>query len=223
MPRYGRRRRYRFPRFRLARRQRGGNWIKAAYTGLKIAKRVRSMVNVEYKVFETTLDHTTATTGSLQCLNEIVQGDSGSNRDGSQVKNVSIRIKGQLIPNSSVSDTTSVRCMLLLVTSQDASDPTLATAELGVLQTASMNAMPNIYNRNRYILLWDQTFRIGMPGQPNSVVNIDKYFKRTLKSVYAGSTTDAPRKNSLWFITLTDEITYPCDFEGFSRIRFIDN
>lgn len=230
---YRRRRRYRKPYFKkrrpwyAARNMLG--YGAAAMTALKIAKEVKSMVNVEYKYHDYNLNTTLgspSTTGAIDCVNEVPGGDSDQSRDGTQIKGVSIQMKGKLTQNASQINTgTAVRLILFLATSLDDTEPTVATTELGFLNSNSTIALRNLdgSSRNRYIPLWDKVFHLG-PAELNQDIKHFKYYKKiSLKFRYASTATDHPRKNALYMIALSDEATNTPTLEGALRIRFVDN
>lgn len=207
---------------------RWGRYLSTASKALAVAYAVKKMVNVEYKYHDYNLNTVLGsppTTGLIDCINEIPQGDTSINREGDQCKMVSLQIKGKITQDSNnTTKGSQVRLILFLVTAADDTEPTVATGEQGFLTSLSIIGLRNLgAPRNRYVPLWDKVFYVAPYGEERDHVHF-KYFKKmSYKARFKDNTTDHPRKNALYMIAISTDVTDVPLLEGAARIRFIDN
>ncbi len=94
------------------RRQR--KYISAGVKALKIARSIKSIINVEKKFKDTAATLTpNATTGDLLVLNATSQDDTHQGRDGNSIKSLYVNIKGHVTQHGSAA-TTLLRLILVL-------------------------------------------------------------------------------------------------------------
>ena len=96
MPRkYARRKRRRQSTFQKVR-----NVASTAYKAYRVAKWVKSLVNVEKKFLDSTLDTNVDTTGNVKHLNAIGAGTGYNARTGNSIKAYSLNVAGTIRPNA---------------------------------------------------------------------------------------------------------------------------
>ena len=96
----------------------------AAYSALKIAKRLKDMVNTEYKFFDTQATTNVDYTGSLNILNSMAQGQTDVTRIGDSIKVQNLVVRGAIA--SSAVATSSLRMMIIW----DPQNKTTTTADV---------------------------------------------------------------------------------------------
>lgn len=223
MPRYYRRRR-RYGRRRRGRPTSAQGWsasgaMATASKALALAMGLKSMLNVEKKFFDTTLDATPDTTGAVTSVVQIPSQegavDQGQSRDGDQVRLKSIQASGALNLHASATQT-AVRLTLVMDKMALATAPVIGD----IFESTSTVALHNLANRNRFVTLWSRQFMLNT-DRPNLFF---RFYKSTsTKLQWAGDATDEPMNKCFYFVTSSSEATNKPTLTAQCRIRFVDN
>lgn len=182
--------------------------------------------NLEFKSFDVAgaLSMVLDSTGQVDVLNTMVQGNDINNRIGRQVNIRSIEIRA--VAQATAATGTRQECLTMLVWDRDP-DGVLGTIAQ-MLNTSNVNSARLLTQRDRFVVLRRWNYVI----YPDTIVNNSRtlrYYKRhNLKVTYnagnAGSIADI-QKGALYLVTLGQNVagntagtlTYQC------RLRYLDN
>lgn len=218
MPRKYRRRRYRsygknntWGRFNYV--------LKTANNAMRTAKKIRSLINVEYKTHDVTASAQNITnSGTILYLTGIDVGDTDETRDGNTIKITRFQGRAKVTQHASAT-TTTVRIIVFRDRSTSGVVPTIAQ----VLKSASPLSPLNLDYRKRFQILNDKMFTFDSAKQK---IRPMKWFKKMQNQVvYSGSgtSTTTSMSNGLYLLYISDEGTnYPTISYDF-RMRFLDN
>ncbi len=202
-----------------------GYALTVASKALKTALLVKSLINVEmHKKDISPGGIVIPTSGDIQLLNGIAQGDRNENREGSSVRLKYLQLKGTLSGHASA---TSTRVRFLLVI--DKNPRMLLTTIADILDTSTnlIHALRNKDNLHRYHVLRDFITIVGTGGNTNQEKNINFYkkFNKIIKFEDGDTSAliTAIRNNALLLVMIGDEATNVPIFTYTSRIGFIDN
>lgn len=192
---------------------------KTSANALRLAKRVKSLINVEYKTHDFTSSGTNITSsGTILYLTGVDQGDDDETRDGNTIKLTRLLGRAKVTQHASAT-TSTVRIILFKDKSSSGSTPTVAQ----VLKSATPISPLNLDYRKRFVILSDKLFTFdSIRGRIRTI----KWFKKMQNQiVYSGSgtTTASLMSNGLFMLIISDEGTnYPVI--GYDiRLRFLDN
>ncbi len=120
-----------------------------------------------------------------------------------------------------------VRLIIFRVTHADASAPTVATAELGVLDSANVQSFRSMTSgntgRNRYIIHYDKVFKVSpFALDKDDKVYVNYYKKFNHKVVFPGSAGSNAMKNDMFMLLIGDGVNLPTATLNF-RARYVDN
>lgn len=182
---------------------------------IKATAQLASLLNVEFKHFDTAQSLSPGTVGTVYHLTAIAQGDGVQNRDGNQCKVVSVQARWQMLQNSSATVPNIVRMIWFMDTEQDATAPT--GAEL--LETADTLGLFNYENRKRFVILRDMTISLG----DQTVKDGQYYRKLNMIANWEGTTAASTRNNHIYFFIVSNEPTNEPTVQLQHRVRFLDN
>jgi hypothetical protein len=157
--------------------------VTKAELGNLIVKQIKKYA--EHKSFDTGFGSSVNTTGTLQKLSTIPQGDTDSTRDGDQAEVFGVDIIATMA-NASSGDATNVGRLVVFRWEQD--DSSAAPASVAdILQTASVYAP---YNRDnlrakKFIVLMDHVFVTSLNGP--SIEKLVEKSKTKFKLKFQGS------------------------------------
>lgn len=214
--------------------QRGG-WSKAAsrYTRLRRYRNPKSSLmgwkndGSELKSYETNQNSTCDTTGMVQVLNNIVQGDDILNRIGRQVTMQSVLLNLHLYPTSTVASSMNL-ARVMLVWDKSPNSTGLPGINL-ILDLTDSRSNLNLSNRDRFEIVWEKRWAMsettaGSKNGANGFINemiMLKNKKTTYSGVGGGITQIAT--NSLLLVTVGDVLLgQGTNVTGYSRVRFWD-
>lgn len=221
----GRRRRRRY--VRKARPYGGRFWSTAgkalatAGTALSIAKAVKSMVNVEYKVKQDSSGtFNIDTTGTTELLSGMEEGDDNTQRNGRSIKATSLWIKGKMYFNPA--GTNYQRGRILLV--QDMHGDGSTCALIDVLESASVDAFVNLQNTDRYKIHYNKEIIL---TAERPVYQFSKFIKKKSKLEFIGTSSIASSCGAghYWLLTIgnVSSGSNPPTANYQWRMRYIDN
>lgn len=192
-----------------------------ASKALTLAKRVYSMVDPERKYIDTDISQTIDSTGFVQCLVQLGQGDTAEQRTGNSIKLESLVFKGAL---SFDTGTTSNNTFFRLIVLIDTSHQGVAPAITDVLDSSSTTSLLNLNNRGRFVILYDKLFTL---NDYRLSRQFQYYKKLNLHVRYSGTTNTVASvgKNAIYMIgfsTIPGGL-YPPSIVVRPRIKFYDN
>lgn len=223
MPKFSSRRR--FSKRRFSRRSRPGFWSKAggyAMKALRIAKYVKSIVNVERKYIDFGLNFAPGSTPIIGDFSTIGTGTDYNERIGNSIKLKSFYLRGVLTGGSGTTTYDYFRFMILIDKEANGSLP----AALDILEYSDFIWSPlNHVNGTRFKVLMDKVIPIGLPNAANYVHHLKRFINLNhhMKYLDAGATTASVKEGNLIYLMVGTNNTQKATFEGASRIRFIDN
>lgn len=177
----------------------------------------------ELKAVDTTISQVADTTGAVTLLNGIARGDDINQRVGRRVRLASLQasIVNYVTPTTGIDQTH--RCLIVY----DKQSNGVAPAITDVLVSASTVAMPNLDNRQRFVILYDKLMHLNASAEPGSMVAF-KISKRLPYGVQfnsgdAGTVADI-QTGGLFFITIGSVAAGGTagTFSGRIRVRYTD-
>lgn len=194
-----------------------------AAKALRMAKHVKSLLNVEVKNFDVqqTLLNVTTTPVIVQLTN-IQQGDTTSTRDGSQCKLTRLEFTLQVLLNTSAVRS-SFRCLVICDRQTNQAIYVPGDVLQDVTSTDAIFSPINLDNKHRFQILADIVTHVGEGGgrirQYKKSIKLNKIIRFDAST---GAIADLTQSSvSLMFIS-TEGTNGPL-ITHFSRIRFIDN
>ncbi len=197
--------------------------ISDAKKALRLARHVKSMINVEFKF----LDFNATAAGqpesvTLGQVSNIAQGDGGSARDGNQVKLTGIYLTYMWTISASATNT---QVRVLLVLDKQTNGVIYAAGDL--LHDTSINdnivSPYNLDNKYRFRVLYDRVHHLSDNG--NQSVSVKRYIKMNEKLRFDGTTADIANltSSSITLVTMSSETTNVPLITRNVRLRYVDN
>ena len=148
----GRYRRRRYRRYR----PRQISWAQVARKAWSGVKMLKGIVNAEKKTFDRDCSNLPDTTGSIQCLTDIAQGDDYNGREGRSILAKSLELFGNLNVGANNTDTF---CRFIVFIDTNLQDSGTLPAVTDYLTSASQAALrnPNPNFMKRFVTLMDTT------------------------------------------------------------------
>lgn len=193
-------------------------WLRYAYHGVRY---LRGIVNAERNFLDTGfVNGELSSTGSVNCLSLINQGDAVGNMQGISVKADSLDMRLSIEMDSSAT-TTWVR--LIIVVDNDNSGAFPAITD--VLTAATMVAHNSLTaNPNRFVTLFDRTFTLNNVGESRNIqYQWHKKLNHHIKISGSGGTITQQRSGSIIAIAFSNEATNTPTFTSNFRLRYYDN
>ncbi len=202
---------------------RGAIYGAAGYQLYKDVKKLKSLINTEFKFRDTSQTGANiVNTGQFNLLNGIAQGDSGQNRDGLQVRVKSL--EWNIFPRMDVVTPQDCffRAIIFIDTQPNQTQPLLGE----LLENGGLPHMSprNLDNRKRFVILKDIKTAL-QAGQGADLKAMDGYRKLDMKTIYdaAGATIGDITTNSLYVLFTTNVGANGPLLDYYFRIRYIDN
>lgn len=171
------------------------------------------------------------TTGSVTALNLIAEGDDNTTRDGRRVTIKSVQVRGYLEPVDG--GTATSKCRLILVWDNAVNSGAIATVAQ-ILSAASGNSFPLVDNANRFTILVDRTYTLGLfsttatqaVAQSPTTGDVEIYKKLNCVTQYSGTTAAIGSIQNGGLLMVTIGTSAPANggqFAVATRVRFTDN
>lgn len=196
----------------------------AATTALRMAKEVKSLLNVEYKFHDVTLTgaggspHGISASGEVHDLLQIPQNDTAEGRDGNSIRLKSINIKGTV---SLAGGASFSRVKLMLVRD---SQPNGTSAVFGhVYETADIDRL--FRNRSapgRFKVVATRLLKVSTNAGEN-VNHFQFYHKTNEKIQWSSGGTQDPYNATYYLLAISDQTSNEPAFDIQSRATYIDN
>ncbi len=194
-----------------------------ARKALKVALKVKSMLNVEYNIADTVVTATASPIApAIVQLTNLIQGDGNTTRDGNQIKVTHIQLKYFFTMNASAVNTC---CRILLVLDKQTNAAIYTANQL--LKDVSVNDNVNSpfeeNHRRRFTILYDRVHDLSDNG--NQIGRGRKFIKLNIPVRYsanAGNIGDLPER-SVSLVHMSTESTNTPLLNAFVRLLFVDN
>ncbi len=190
---------------------------KTAYAGFK---RLRSLVNVEFKDYDKELNVATGTTALVTQVMDIGQGDTAVTREGNSVLLKSIMVNTRITRNPAA--TTSTVCRLILLIWDDEDVPVVGDVLDGTASFA-VDAPLNIVGTqaHRFKILADEKFVL-TSGDDVALTSIGN-FNMMVHTRWTSGTATAVSMGHPYLIQVSSDGANSPTFTSEMRVRFIDN
>lgn len=187
----------------------------AAYNGVKYLK---GMINSEKHYFDVTGSGNVDTTGSVNLLTGVAQGDDVNNRNGNSILGKTIFLR--VLLTRVAANTNPVNfCRILVVKDMEntGTDPAISD----ILASATTISPLNVDHTSRYQVLADRVVPLSANGREGSQ---HKFYIRVNDHVkYTGSGGAAIYKNQIYMMLIGDQATNAPSWSSYSRFGFYDN
>ncbi len=197
--------------------------ISDASKALALAKYLKGIVNVEYKLIDTVTTLSAMTVAPVIIpLTNSVQGDTNITRDGSSLKIVSVSLNYFLTISSSATATVA-RVMLVhdRQTNQAIYNASFLIQDVTVGD--NVNSPRNMDHARRFSVLYDKVHTLSSSG---ARVNHVRFFKPLLLKLRYdandGTIADLTQ-SSLSLVFMSNEASNTSTITAFTRLRFVDN
>ncbi len=198
--------------------------ISDASKALALARGVKRLLNVEFKNHDLLQGAVGIPdgVGTIFQLTNIPQGDTGTSRDGANVKITSIYIKGIMILSSSANSTV---YRIMLVEDKQTNQAIYSTADL-LADTGNVNSLVaplNLDNQFRFNVLYDQLSVVDDGAKKSLPFKIFKTVNKRLRFDASTPGIGDLRSSSYSLLMISSEPTNTPSMRFFSRFRFVDN
>ncbi len=194
-----------------------------ASKALAMAKYLKSVVNVEYKNFDTqTLASAIGQTPAIVQLSNIPQGDTTITRDGASVKIVSLRFAYFVEAHASATNTV---LRVMLVCDKQTNQAIYIAGDLleDVTANDAIISPRNLNNSRRFRVLYDRVHTFSNTGK--QMAYYSKNIKLQLKIRFDGSTPSIAdlTENSLSSMFVSNHASNTPSVSHSVRLRYVDN
>lgn len=188
-----------------------------------MAKKALALTNPEFKLhnFQQTAN-TINTSGTIDTISLIAQGDTDTTRDGNSIKITRMHIRG-FIKQDAVATQTMIRMMVVL--DRQTNGAQFSMSDL-IADTTAGDAIVSplvINNKFRFRVLVDRVYH--MSSESSTIIKFNIFRKMGMKMRYsanAAAITSCPSK-SIAVVFISDEATNSPTVTYFSRLRYLDN
>ncbi len=182
---------------------------------------IKSLMNVEYKSLATTITSPVDTTGTIQNVTAIAQGDDFNNRDGRKIKMFSVRIKGSGFIHASA---THSRIRVMMVRDNNGSTTIPVFGDIFANVTNFRDNFPRSddpQTNSRFTTLMDRFFLLDDNGRQSFM--LDRYIKLHHHAYFTGTAATDEGKGHIYLLTASNEATNTIVFNGEVVTKWIDN
>lgn len=191
-------------------------------------KKTTLQLEPELKFNDVAFTTDATTTGTIVPLNQMATGDTALLRDGNKIltKSVLLRIA---IEQESVAQNLLIRFLVVLDRAPNGTDPTIATAGTGPLDTITIQSLRRVDTIARFKILKDWVVEVNA-GNDTATSLTEKYTECYLKlrddiqiTQFNGATSAAPMTNGLYLMYFSNVAAGVTDanISGQSRVRFV--
>lgn len=195
-----------------------------------MAKWVKSVINTEFKYFDTYQNTYTGVRNNAYLvvpLTNIPQGDDSSHRNGRSIlaKNSNFQFNLQL---NGTCDNAVVRCLILIDWAADGAAPTMSDIYDTITGDDAVNSFRNIGTgtTKRYKILWTKTFSMDKDFKSTVYHSVYRDLQHHIKFVGTDGTQASMGQGSMYFCAIGTGGTAAnlgADILYKHRFRFIDN
>ncbi len=190
---------------------------------VKVRKNTKILANREIGRTRITMDSSPDTTAVVQNISLVAQGDDVASRHGRKIHATHVSARGIVI-KASTSPDTRVRMMIFRDNLGSTTPPTLAnlfTDENTFFTNGHrlINEMP----QKRFTIIWDKFFIIGEAFDGNITSKQFKFSKKlNFNILYTGTSATDEGKNSLWFVSGSNEASAVPSLQGDIVFKYSD-
>ncbi len=174
----------------------------------KVNKNTKALQSKELGRIRIAMDTTPDTTAVMQNVSFLAQGDDVDNRHGRKVHAKSLFLSGSIEKNLAATSSM-VRFMLFRDNLGTTTAPTLA--DLFASEDDFFSNAPRLINEQpmkRFTILWDHHFVLNENFDGQRTVRGFKFSKKLNHNIlYTGTANTDEGKNSIWFLSGSDEAT----------------
>ena len=214
---YNRRRRYK----KKSQYSKYGGYLDTASKALAVAYSVKKLINVEKKTFDTNLNLSPGTSGSVTSLSNIIQGDDYNQREGRSIKAISLESSLMLTQNASANNTL---CRVMFLIDNDLPDSGTLPAVTDILVDSTVNALrnPDPVMMKRFTIVRDYRFTMSNDS-PND--NIQRHFYKKMQHhiKFSGTAAADSAQGTILVLALSDQGTNIPSLSINNRVRYVDN
>lgn len=200
------------------------NWYnkKRSYSLQGIAKQVaalKGIINSEKKYHDEAEASAVSTSGELQGLHNIAQGDQNYQRNGNSFLCKSIQVKGHITWNAT--GTTQVVKLWLVQDNQQIADTEPVFGDIFETSTFNdVNATLEKKNIGRFKILWSQMYT---QNQQIDQVQVNHYLSMNHHIRYNGNAAADIQKGGLYLVKVSNQPTNTPTVSAATRLSFYDN
>ncbi len=197
--------------------------ISDAAKALRLAKHVKSLLNVEIKNHDVLQTNVSITrTPVILQLTNVPQGDTTNSRDGAQYKCTQLELRFQVLLDGSATRT-SFRFMVICDKQTNQAIYTIGDVLENTDDIMVIFSPINLDNKRRFQIIDDFTVHVGT-GE-GRLKHFKKFYNLNKIIRYDGTAGDITdlTQNSLSLLMVSSETTNGIELHSFSRLRFIDN
>lgn len=188
----------------------------------KDVRKLKSIVNVEYKNTIGEIDQTPGSGGwSGLTLLSIAQGDDSDDRTGRSIKLVSVEIRGTVTLDASATQTY-VRMALGIDKQPNGALITDSVIWNDTASGSNLNAMRDSDSAKRFIVLHDRTIQVNTDNPQYHFHIFKKLYCHVKFQGTTASVASIATNNLCWFTTSNEATNTPAVKAGI-KINFIDN
>ncbi len=192
-----------------------------AAKALRIARKLKSMINVEYKTVQVGFKVDPNTTPQILHLSATAQGDTLASRDGNKIKAFSIQLKGCVSINASAVSTLT-RFLVFLDHANTGTPPVITDLFSSAASfTNGESRVSDPQSNSRFIVLKDIIILQSDQGPKISKVNFYKRLHHHIK--YIGAATTDEGMGTVWVFQASNEATNDPVVNVKSTFKWIDN
>lgn len=217
--------RYRKKKFKLGRKlaKRGSIYGAAGQQLWKDVKWLKSLINVEKKVFDSTsTGQTPSNSGAMYWLSGITTGTAYNQRTGMVVKASNISMRLNCAVNASATSATFTQLRVILFINKSLNHGQTPAAS-DILQSLNTPMSPyNLDNVGDFEVLYDRKFDLTLQ-YPTKSINIFRRLRHHIRWDTSGDLIADTEKGHLFMLLLSDEPSAFPTVDYYIRLRFIDN
>ncbi len=175
---------------------------------VKVRKNTKALSSKELGRVRVTLDSSPDTTAVVQNVSFVAQGDDVGDRHGRKIHAQSLSVRGSIVKAGGAANT-KIRMMIFRDNLGSTTAPTLAdlfTDENDFFDNHHrlINEMP----MKRFSILWDKYIILNEPFDGALTVQAYKFTKKlNFDVLYTGTTASNEGKNSLWFMSGSNQVS----------------
>lgn len=217
---YGRKRRF-------SKRRNNTPWYNKKYSVSQMASRalrgvnyIRGLVNSEMFKYDTTASLAVTTSGNMDLINDMAQGDGDNTRTGNSIYIRQVDIRGELVMDTDATSTT-VRLMLVCDTQQIGDTaPGVGDVLDSALNTFSVYRPLNSDTVGRFNVLYARNYILN-PQRPSCLFRI--FRKMRLHTRFNGIAATDIQRNGLYLLAISNEATNAPAVVYTCRVSYHDN
>lgn len=194
-----------------------GKALALANTALHGVRQLKGIINSEKKYHTVSISGAMSSSGSVQALTAISQGDTNSTREGNSLLLKSLYLRMCITQHSSAVST--FYRLLLIKDLQQVSDTSPGVTD--IISSATIGSGLNKSNAGRFQVLHEFVF--STDNSKTTTRFIKKYIPQNFHIRYNGTTSTDIQKNGLYLVYLSDQGTNTPNLNATIVSSFYDN